>query len=67
MADLERFFQQRHLLAHRDGFVDQDYIDRTDDVACSVGQRLVIWEQSIIQLAGLIEKLGSALIQDVSP
>lgn len=65
MADLERLFQQRHLLEHRDGFVDQPYLDRTADSDYGVGARIVIKEASVKRLADLIEKLGAALRADL--
>lgn len=64
MADLERLFQQRHLLEHREGFVDQSYLDRTGDTDYSVGARLVIKEASIERLADIVEKLGAGLRAD---
>jgi hypothetical protein len=61
MAALAMFFQQRHLLAHREGIVDQDYIDRSGDRSYSVGQRLVIKESAVKELADLVKKLGDSL------
>jgi len=46
ISDLLRFFQQRHLLAHCEGMVDQDYINRSGDQSYSVGQRLVVREEA---------------------
>ncbi|NOJ44789.1 hypothetical protein [Bradyrhizobium archetypum] len=40
-------FHQRHLLAHRDGSMDADYIARTGDASYREGQRLVIRESAI--------------------
>jgi hypothetical protein len=37
MADLLRLFQQRHLLAHCEGIVDQDYIIKSGDTTYAVG------------------------------
>jgi hypothetical protein len=61
MADLARLFQQRRLIAHRDGIVDQEYIDKSRDTTYAVGQRLVVNESDILQLAGLIKKLATEL------
>jgi hypothetical protein len=65
MTDLERLFQQRHLLEHRDGFVDQTYLDRTNDRDYIVGTRLVIKESSIARLADLVSKLSAAMRADL--
>lgn len=59
--DLNRLFQQRHLIAHREAIVDQEYIDKTGDRTYSVGQRLVVMEASVLLLTVLLEKLGTAL------
>lgn len=63
LADLNRLFQQRHLLTHTEGIVDEEYITKTNDKIYSVGQRLIIRETSVRQLAGLIVKLASRLKQ----
>jgi len=60
-ADLNRLFQQRHLLTHTEGIADEEYITKTNDKTYSLGQRLVIRETSVRQLAGLITKLASQL------
>jgi uncharacterized Zn finger protein (UPF0148 family) len=57
MADLLRLFQQRHLLAHCEGIVDQDYITKSRDTTYAVGQRLVIRDGAVSRLAELVTKL----------
>jgi hypothetical protein len=57
MADLLRLFQQRHLLAHREDIVDQDYITKSGDTTYAVGQRLAIRDGAVSRLAELITKL----------
>ena len=58
---LEIYFQQRHLLAHTDGIVDQDYLDRSCDNSYALGQRLVIRSQTVGELADLVERLAHEL------
>jgi len=58
MADLHILFQQRHILSHRDGLVDQEYLDKSADRSYSLGQRLVIKEPAVGRLAELVEKLA---------
>ena len=60
-SDLERYFQQRHLLAHCEGIVDQSYIDRSGDRQYSVGQRLIVRKDSVQSLATLVDKLAREL------
>jgi uncharacterized Zn finger protein (UPF0148 family) len=64
IADLSRLFQQRHLLAHCEGMVDQDYISRSGDQTYAIGQRLVVREEAVghaidlaSQLIGELKKL----------
>lgn len=65
LAALTRAFQQRHLLAHTQGLVDQDYVTRSGDTAYQPGQRLVIREASVRQCVELIEKLAAGMAADV--
>ena len=62
---LTRYFQQRHLLAHREGLVDDDYLTRSGDSAYRVGQRLVIREESTRECVSLVRKLGNSLQAEV--
>jgi len=57
MDDLLRLFQQRHLLAHCEGIVDQNYITKSGDTTYAVGQRLVIQDGAVSRLAELVAKL----------
>lgn len=62
LSALTRLFQQRHLLAHTQGLVDQDYLDRTGDTAYRVGQRIVVREAAVRECLALIQKLIGAMI-----
>jgi hypothetical protein len=61
LQELEALFQQRHLMAHRNGIVDQEYIDRSGDSTYSVGQRLVVREAAVLRLAALLSNLAGEL------
>jgi hypothetical protein len=61
LSHLECFFQQRHLLAHKEGMVDQAYIDKSGDHRYAVGQRLVIRQDVVLNLADLVSKLAEEL------
>jgi len=65
MDRLRRMFQQRHLLAHREGVVDQDYIDRSGDTSYRVGQRLVVRDDAVLAFANDLEQLSIGLKDDV--
>lgn len=54
-------FQRRHVLSHRQGLVDQTYIDRSGDTTYAVGQRLVVRDADVLELADLLGKLAAGL------
>ena len=58
---LNLYFQQRHLLAHRDGIVDQQYKDRANDHRFDVGQRLIVTEKAVYKLIAIVEKLSNGI------
>jgi hypothetical protein len=62
---LTRIFQQRHLLAHRQGLVDEDYIKRSGDTSYRIGQRLVVREAAVREGLALVEKLAAGIADDV--
>ena len=57
IATLKRAFQQRHLLAHTQGIVDQNYIDRSGDTSHQLGERLVIRGAAVLNFLDVVEKL----------
>lgn len=61
LQELESLFQKRHLIAHRNGIVDQEYIDKSGDKTYSIGQRLVVQEATVLRLADLLSKLAGEL------
>lgn len=63
---LGRYFQQRHLLAHKEGIVDEDYIARAGDQSYRAGQRLVIRESRVRECVDLIEKLARDMAHDAN-
>jgi hypothetical protein len=62
---LSKYFQQRHVLEHQSGIVDEKYIRDSGDNTYTVGRRLVIRPTHVVQMAELVEKLGLALLSDV--
>ncbi len=61
LQDLKRLFEQRHVLTHADGKVDERYIRRSGDHTYVVGQRLVVKEAEVLLLAEIVLKLGKQL------
>jgi len=66
LALLTRMFQQRHLLAHRQGLVDEDYIARSADAAYRIGQRLVVREAAVRECLVLVESLADGMARDAT-
>ena len=65
LKKLEISFQQRHLIAHSNGIVDQKYIDNTKDDSYVVGQRIVVRKSTVIETVGLLEKLLKGMKLDM--
>lgn len=64
MEQLTTAFQQRHLLAHTQGVVDDDYVKKTADVRYKIGQRLVIKREAVAEALTLIEQLTRGIRDD---
>jgi uncharacterized Zn finger protein (UPF0148 family) len=58
---MKLLFQRRHLLSHRQGIIDQQYIDRSGDSSYAVGQRLVTKDADVLELVGLLRKFVDGL------
>jgi len=65
MDRLQMLFQRRHLLAHREGIVDQRYIDMSGDTTYAVGQRIVVREQDVLDMVLIIKKLVSGYLKEL--
>ncbi|MBC6408145.1 MAG: hypothetical protein GDA40_08530 [Rhodobacteraceae bacterium] len=69
VASLERLgraFQQRHLLAHRQGLVDEEYIAKSGDNRYRPEQRLVLHAEGVTEAVELVEKLVAGLRRDTA-
>jgi hypothetical protein len=56
-------FMRRHLIAHKAGVVDQQYLDETGEAAQLLGRRLSVVSADVLQLLGQVEQLGRELIR----
>lgn len=61
---LRRAFQQRHLLAHTQGIVDQDYITKSGDDRYRPGQRIVLRVEAVQEAVSLVETLIAGMLAD---
>ena len=62
MKELHVCFQCRHLLQHKDGIIDQEYISKSGDSSYVIGQRLVINETDVLSYVRIVEKLGDRVL-----
>ena len=58
-----RVFQKRHLLAHRVGVVDEDYLKKANDPQAVLGRKIGVSHDEVIGAINLIEKLGKRLFE----
>ena len=58
MSRMEVFFQRRHVLAHRSGLVDERYIERSGDNTYEVGDRIIVTDDDVRELARLVRIVG---------
>jgi len=59
---LKKCFQQRHLLQHKDGIVDQDYFDKSGDDKYSIGQHIIISKENVLQYLDIVVKIGNQIL-----
>ena len=55
-------FQKRHLIAHRLGVVDHDYVNKTGDTHAVVGRKTVIDADEVKRLAKTINRLAPRMV-----
>lgn len=58
-------FQQRHLLSHCEGIVDQEYIDKSGDLRYTAGQRISLKKNTILDFLNALEKLFEGLQKSI--
>ena len=58
-------FQKRHLLAHKMGVVDADYVRATNDRSAVVGRKLCITPKEVTRLGGVLRELGGNMCKQL--
>lgn len=58
-----RIFQKRHLLAHKMGVVDDEYVQRANDPGAVVGRRIRVTQDEVSLAISLVETLGQRLFK----
>jgi len=58
-------FQARHLIAHRAGVVDEEYLQATGDASAVLGRKIVVTADEVRALATVIRSLGANLMAEL--
>jgi hypothetical protein len=61
-----RLFQKRHLLAHKMGVIDDEYVRKANDPDAVIGRRVRVMPQEVSTAISLIEVLGQRLFKGLS-
>lgn len=65
--DICRVFQKRHLLAHKMGVIDDDYVQKANDPDARAGRLIRVTQEEVSLAIGLIETLAQRLFQGLLP
>ena len=58
-----RIFQKRHLLAHKMGVIDDEYVEKANDSEAVVGRRVRVTQDEVSLAISLVETLGKRLFR----
>lgn len=58
-------FQKRHVLSHRLGFIDEEYIRRSGDTMAVLGKKVSITSDDVLALIPIIEKLAGYMVNSL--
>jgi hypothetical protein len=58
-----RSFQKRHLIAHRMGVVDEEYVQKACDATAVVGRKVMLAPEEVTALVGIVERIGKRLYE----
>jgi Zn ribbon nucleic-acid-binding protein len=59
-------FLKRHLLAHKFGIIDEDYIRRSGDAQAVLGRKISVTSDDILTLIPIIEKLAGYMVESLN-
>jgi hypothetical protein len=60
-----RAFQRRHLIAHKLGVVDQEYVAKSGDTRAVVGRKIGVDAEEVKALATIIRKLAPRMSESL--
>lgn len=66
-SDVRVAFLQRHVLSHKAGVIDQQYVDESGDRTRPVGHRLVVRTTDVVPLVDRLLLLGKHLVSVLPP
>ncbi len=58
-----RIFEKRHLLAHKMGVIDADYVQKANDPGAIVGRRIRVTQEEVSLAIALVETIGQRLFK----
>jgi len=62
-----RAFQKRHLLAHKMGVIDDDYVQKANDAGAILGRRIALSPAEVETSISIVEAMGRRLFMGVLP
>lgn len=60
-----RIFQKRHLLAHKMGVVDEEYVKKANDPTAIAGRKIQVSREEVSAAINIVERLGRRLFDGV--
>jgi hypothetical protein len=60
-------FQKRHLLAHKMGVIDEEYMQKVNDPGAVVGRRITLTGTEVETCIGIVEAMGRRLFAAMLP
>jgi hypothetical protein len=60
-----RAFQKRHLLAHKMGVIDEEYLQRANDPVAVMGRKVRLTEDEVESSISIVERMGRRLFAGV--
>lgn len=65
ISDMNILFQQRHLIEHNNGLIDEQYIQKSNDHSYKIGQRVIVRKSDTLRLLSHVRKLSSGLREQI--
>lgn len=63
--ETKRCFQKRHLLAHKMGIIDEEYVSKADDISAIVGHKVPISPEEVSLFIDYVRTLGKFIFDEI--